>query len=53
MDLRLIDNLIAVLPGSGEWTAEERERWLLALTAIVDLLIDVVPDDKPAVEYGT
>lgn len=29
------------LPVSGKWTREERERWLRALEAVVDVCIDV------------
>jgi len=40
-DFRLLAGLIQRLPKSGKWTQTERDRWLQAMTANADLLIDV------------
>ncbi len=40
-DYRLISAIIQHLPQSGSWTAEERDRWLKAMTSSVDLIIQI------------
>jgi hypothetical protein len=37
----LLEGLLRQLPKDGQWTSQHRERWLNALTANVDLLIEV------------
>lgn len=41
-DLALLQQVISKLPASKKWTQRQRDKWLQALTANVDLLIDVV-----------
>jgi len=40
-DFRLLAGLIQRLPKSGKWTQADRDRWLQAMAANVDVLIDV------------
>jgi hypothetical protein len=40
-DLRMVSAVFEQLPQTGKWTAERRERWLAAMTAAVDLLVEV------------
>lgn len=46
-DYRLIVAVVQQLPRSAEWTQKQRDRWLLMMTASVDLLVDVVEDVPP------
>jgi hypothetical protein len=46
LDLRLLSGLIQQLPKDGKWTTSQRDRWLQAMAANVDLLVEV--DDKKA-----
>lgn len=41
LDLRLVSGLIQQLPREGRWTAARRDRWIQAMTATVDLLIEL------------
>jgi hypothetical protein len=43
-DGALISSLLEQLPPDRRWKADRRERWITALTAAVDLVIEVVPD---------
>ena len=43
IDYRAISAVIQELPRSRAWSAEHRERWLAAMAAVVDLLIEVQP----------
>jgi hypothetical protein len=45
-DYRLISAVIQRLPRDGKWTPDKRDRWLLALTSAVDLLIEVVAGEE-------
>jgi len=47
-DFALIRGLVGELPGERQWTSQDREKWLNALTAMVDLLIKIV--DPPPEE---
>lgn len=40
-DYRLIANLIHQLPRDAKWTQARRDRWIQALTASVDLLVEI------------
>lgn len=44
LDLRLLSGLIQQLPKDARWTQAKRDRWLQAVTATVDLLIEVEPE---------
>ena len=45
VDYRLISAIVSQLPHQGTWTEPRRERWLGALTAAVDLMVEVVPEE--------
>lgn len=51
-DYRLISAVIQQLPRSGKWTRERRDRWLLTLTAAVDLLFEVADDHGDPADTG-
>jgi hypothetical protein len=34
------------LPKEGKWTRERRDKWIQALTANVDLMIEVMPEAR-------
>lgn len=44
----LLHSLMTFLPPSGRWTARERQNFIDAYTALVNLLVKVVPDDTAA-----
>lgn len=44
IDYRLISAIINQLPGNGRWSSIRRERWLAALTAAVDLIVELEED---------
>jgi hypothetical protein len=44
LDLRLLSALIQQLPKDGHWSSARRDRWIQAVTATVDLLIDTDED---------
>lgn len=43
-DYRLLVTLLDQLPLNGKWSQQRRDRWLQAVTANLDLLVEVVPD---------
>lgn len=43
LDYRLLSSVLEQLPTDGVWTEDQRERWLKAITATVDLLIETAP----------
>lgn len=45
IDYQAISAIIQQLPKDARWTSDRRERWLKAMSATIDLLIDV---DEPA-----
>jgi len=56
-DYRMVSAIFEQLPPEGRWTKDRRDRWLQAMTAGVDLLIEVVnpksghepmPEKQPA-----
>lgn len=47
-DYRLIAAVVQQLPRSAEWTQKQRDRWLLLMTACVDLMLDVVEEEVGA-----
>lgn len=42
----VIKAIISQLPNDGRWTAQRRERWLQAITAAADLVVDVVEEKE-------
>ena len=46
VDYRLLSALIQQLPRDGRWTQERRDKWISALTANVDLMIEVTKEDQ-------
>ncbi len=44
-EFALIQGLVSKLPKEKKWTKLRREKWLQAMTATVDLLIDVVDSE--------
>ena len=48
LDLRLISAIMQQLPTDGKWTTGRRERWVQAVTAAVDLMVEVVDDQQEA-----
>ena len=49
-DSHLIFAVIRQLPAERQWTATRRQRWLTAVEAAVDLMVDVVEDNPQPVE---
>lgn len=45
-DYHLVSCLIQQLPTEGKWTQKQRDKWLAALTANIDLLVDIIPDNE-------
>jgi len=43
LDYRLLSSLLEQLPTNLVWTEDQRERWLKAIAAAIDLLIDIGP----------
>lgn len=43
IDYQVISAIIQQLPRDARWTMARRERWLKAMTAAIDLLIEVEP----------
>ncbi|MDE2939714.1 MAG: DUF5343 domain-containing protein [Chloroflexota bacterium] len=41
IDYRLISAIVNQLPGDGKWSSIRRERWLSAMTAAVDLIVEL------------
>ena len=52
LDYRLVSSIVQQLPKNGHWTSDKRQRWLDAMTAAIDLLIDVQDDEGPT-DSGT
>lgn len=48
-DYRAIFAVFQQLPEQRQWTSERRQRWLSAIEATVDLMVDIV-DDVPATQ---
>lgn len=46
MDFRLISALMQQLPADGKWTQGRRDRWVVAVTAAVDLMVEVVAEQQ-------
>ena len=44
--------LLDSLPANGEWSHVARDRWLRAMTAMVDLFVEVVEAEPAAAEEG-
>ena len=44
--------LLDSLPASGEWSHAARDRWLRAMTAMVDLFVEVVESTPATAEEG-
>ena len=43
----LFNGLLVKLPWEDrQWTVDERERWVGAFEAVLDLMIDVTPDEQ-------
>lgn len=51
-DYRLIAAVVQQLPRSAAWTQKQRDRWIVLMTACVDLMVEVV-EDAPVVADGT
>lgn len=52
-DYRLLVTLLDQLPTEGRWTRERRDRWLQAVTANLDLLVEIIePSSHPAPSLG-
>lgn len=47
LDYRVLSSLIQQLPVDGRWTQAKRDRWMKALTAAVDLLVETVDIQHP------
>lgn len=47
-EFRLIFAVMQQLPTQRRWTAERRQRWLTAVEATVDLMVEVAPDTSPS-----
>ena len=45
LDYRLISVVVQQLPSNGRWTSRRRELWVQAMTATVDLMVEIV--DQP------
>ena len=48
LDYRLISAVMQQLPNDGKWTAGRRERWVQAVTATVDLMVEIVDEQEEA-----
>ena len=46
LDYRLVAVLFQQLPREGKWTASKRQRWLTALERNLDLVIEVVEEER-------
>jgi hypothetical protein len=51
-DYHLLNALLKQLPVDGRWTAERRRRWIAALTANVDLLVEEVDAEGAGTNPG-
>ena len=49
-DYAIFDWLLAKLPPDGRWTQSQRDRWVAAFVAMVDLIIEVVTPPAPSQE---
>jgi hypothetical protein len=52
-DYQLVQALVHQLPKHGRWTAARRDRWIQALIANVDLLVDITEEPSVSVERPT
>ena len=52
IDYRPISAIIQQLPVSGKWTKSHRSRWLQAMEANVDFLIEVIDDREAPDPHG-
>jgi hypothetical protein len=46
-DYKLLHQLLQQLPKDGKWTQKQRDRWMQAMTANTDLLIEVIDEPSP------
>lgn len=46
-DYHLLQRLLEELPRDSTWTSAQRERWLQAFTASLDLLVEIIDQRKP------
>lgn len=46
IDYQVISAIIQQLPRDAMWTSERRERWLRAMTAAIDLIVEIVEQPK-------
>ena len=51
LDYRLISAVMQQLPSDGKWTARRRERWVQAVKATVDLMVEVIEEQEEAEEH--
>lgn len=49
-DYAIFDWLFAKLPPDGRWTQSQRDRWVAAFVAMIDLIIEVVDPPTPQEE---
>lgn len=52
-DYAIFDWLLAKLPPEGRWTQSQRDRWVAAFVAMIDLIIEVVDPPAPQEEPTT
>lgn len=50
-EFALVQGLLSKLPPEKQWTQQQREKWLNAVTATVDLLIEVVEPDEGGMSF--
>ena len=48
LDYRLVSALMQQLPPDGKWTEQRRGRWIQAVTAAIDLVIEVIDENSEA-----
>ncbi len=48
LDLRLLSGLMQQLPKDGKWTQARRDRWLQAMAANLDVIVQVAEQDQNA-----
>jgi hypothetical protein len=51
-DYGLLNGLLKQLPPDGKWTKARRDKWIQAMTASVDLLVDVVHPPAPEAQQS-
>lgn len=44
-DVRFIHQFVDALPPNGQWSAEQRRKWLHALECAVDFAIDITTEE--------